>query len=74
VNVSIFRSRPKTYKPSVLLHRYHHVLEWVWNGLVIVAVVSVILFAIYYVLENVPIGEVFHVFVLGLVTTLRVLF
>lgn len=72
VNLSILRSRPVTHKSHTIFERYHKPIDWIWNGLVILFIFAVILFAINYVLENVAITEVFHVFLEGLVTTLRV--
>lgn len=71
VNISVLRSRPKTHQPAFFV-RYHQPLEWVWNGLLFISIIAVILFATYYVLENVPLSEVWHVFLFGLATALRV--
>lgn len=72
VNVSIFRSRPRTYHSRIFSSRYNQTMEKIWNGLLIIAVIAVIVFGAHYILENIALREVFHVFVLGLITALRV--
>lgn len=72
VNMAPLRSKPK---PSVLTADYTRFNRWlgiVWNGALILSVLSVIVFATHYVLNNIPLGAVKHVFLLGLVTTVRV--
>lgn len=72
VNVSLFRSNAKAHLKPVFLDQYDYLFEWLWNGLIIIVLISVIIFAGYYVLENIPLQDVVHVFLLGLVTALRV--
>jgi NitT/TauT family transport system permease protein len=73
VNMKIFRSKPKMYIQPSLFVKYDRTFDLIWNSAVTVAVLSVISFAVYYVMQNVPFAAVKHVFFLGMVTALRVL-
>ncbi|MHB1949456.1 MAG: ABC transporter permease [Gammaproteobacteria bacterium] len=71
VNASIFLSKPKPVR--VMKHaNYERYLNLFWNGLLICSFVGVIIFAVHYFLTNMPLKTVGHVFLLGLVTALRV--
>jgi NitT/TauT family transport system permease protein len=72
VNLAPFRSKFKKYSPPKDLIRYEKLIGWIWNIGVIVAILSVVSFAVYYTMENIPLRDVVHVFLVGLVTTLRV--
>lgn len=71
VNMSILLSKPIHGKPMthVKLNRYWVML---WNALFIMGVASIVIFAVHYVLHNVPLKDVIHVLLLGCVTALRV--
>lgn len=72
VNVSIFRSKPTSYLKPPISSKYDYYFGLVWNGILIALVLGVVAFAVHYVLENIPLNAVWHVFLLGLATTLRV--
>lgn len=72
INISFFRSNRKADEPPFFSERYDYILEWIWNSLLMITLLSVIIFAVYYVLKNIPLQDVVHVFFLGLATTLRV--
>lgn len=71
VNIPIFRlslTNPATFEPSPL-KRW---LSGIWNGVFILATVSLILFSLSFIKQHVPLDSVAHVFLLGLITALRV--
>lgn len=72
VNAKIFRSKPVVMSKKSMI-QYDLILIWIWNGLLLIALACVISFAFHYVLKNVPVASVIHVFLLGLVTALRVI-
>lgn len=72
VNIRMFRSQSKRYTEPSLFVKHNHTLDFIWNILIILMVTSVVIFAIYYVMQHVSLRELKHVFVLGLITALRV--
>ncbi len=73
VNISIFRSRPHTYAEIAQKQRWENVLVWVFNSILGVALVSALVFLGDVLVKMVPFAAVEQVFVLGLITGLRVL-
>src|SRR5579883_361318 len=72
VNFALFRTRFRVKEKFKIVRRYDKLMGMIWDGLIFISVASVVLFAIYYVLHNVPFSEVKHVFYLGLITAFRV--
>ncbi|SRR5579883_256935 len=73
VNFALFRTRFRVKEKFKIVRRYDKLMGMIWDGLIFISVASVVLFAIYYVLHNVPFSEVKHVFYLGLITAFRVI-
>lgn len=48
-------------------------LGWLWNAVFSISLMGVVGFAAYYIYQNIPLSSVGHVFVLGLITMLRVM-
>jgi len=72
VNVPALRSKviPENETWSV---RYERVLNLSSNFLVTILVLGGVVFSIYFIFRHIPLGDVAHVFMLGLVTALRVI-
>jgi NitT/TauT family transport system permease protein len=73
VNISIFRSRPHTYAEIAQKRRWENVLVWVFNILLVAALISALAFLGDVLFKMVPFSAVEQVFGLGLITALRVL-
>jgi NitT/TauT family transport system permease protein len=73
VNISIFRSRPHTYAEIAQKRRWENVLVWVFNILLVAALISALIFLGDVLFKMVPFSAVEQVFGLGLITALRVL-
>lgn len=72
VNVPALRSKaiPENETWSV---RYERALNWGSNFLITVVILSGMVFSTYFIFRHIPLGDVTHVFVLGLITALRVI-
>ncbi len=70
VNISFLRSRPVHSHRRI--SRYARYIAWLWNSLFICIVSGVVIFLYHVIFRSIPIATVEHVFILGLVTALRV--
>lgn len=73
VNIGILRSKPQHTPHNNVLARYENWFEFAWNAIVFLALFGMIGFSINYVIHNIPLAAVWHVFILGLITALRVI-
>lgn len=72
INMKVFRSKPQTHVERSFFERHNHAVDIVWNIVIFIIIISVIGFSLYYIKQYVPFDAVKHVFLLGLVTALRV--
>lgn len=74
VNLAFFRrmENTKSYVSREQIQFRDRLIGMLWTTIVVLILASVISFAIYYAYENIPLKSVMHVFVLGLITALRV--
>jgi NitT/TauT family transport system permease protein len=74
VNISFFRRSQENFQKRIHKRtvKQKHFSEFVWNAMLIILLVSVLGFAGRYVYQNIPLHSVVQVFVLGLITALRV--
>jgi NitT/TauT family transport system permease protein len=72
VNVSIFRSKPITYKHVSRKLKHEKILGFVWNATLILSLVGALVFLANFVFRMIPFSEIRHVFFLGLITASRV--
>lgn len=70
VNVSFLRSRAP--KSAVITPEYMRYVVWAWNSLLIMIVLGILIFSALFILRNIPLSSIVHVFLLGLITALRV--
>jgi NitT/TauT family transport system permease protein len=71
VTISFFRSKPR-HSHRARVSRYARYIAWLWNSLLICIVSSVMIFLYHAIFRAVPFATVEHVFILGLITALRV--
>jgi NitT/TauT family transport system permease protein len=71
VNIDILRSKPASVSTSLPLHSEKY-WGWLWNALTFIIIISALIFLGYYIFGNVPLSSVKEVFILGLITALRV--
>ncbi len=71
VNLAVFRSKPLGDEDPWPV-RYERALNWSWNILLVVLILAITVFSIYFIFQYIPLQSVAHVFLLGLITTLRV--
>ncbi|MBV8801411.1 MAG: ABC transporter permease subunit, partial [Gammaproteobacteria bacterium] len=71
VNIRLLRSQPTSHS-TLLSFRAEKYWEWLWNGLTGMLIISALIFLGYYIFGNVPLNSVGQVFILGLITALRV--
>ncbi len=71
INVSFLRSQPPTafHPPSYRVKQY---ATWIWNILFSLAMICLIVFFFHFVIKNVSLDTIKHVFFLGLITAFRV--
>lgn len=71
VNVSFLRSKPDIYRQTTY-HHFHKYIGLIWDILIAAMLICAILLIIHFILKNVPLSAIGHVFYLGLITSLRV--
>jgi NitT/TauT family transport system permease protein len=72
VNISALRSKPHTYAEIAQKRRWETVVVWVFNIILGIALLSALIFLGDFLFKMVPFSAVKQVFVLGLITALRV--
>jgi NitT/TauT family transport system permease protein len=72
VNVSFFRSKPKTYIHIARTLKYEAMLTWVWNIIFFLTLLYAVIFLSELLFRMVPFSAIKEVFFLGLITALRV--
>lgn len=72
VNISFFRSKPKSYAHIVQMMRYEVLMVWIFNIILVTALIGALLFLGHYIFLVIPFSAIEHVFYLGLITALRV--
>lgn len=71
VNIRFLRTQPISFS-TARSARSEKYWGWLWNGLTGILILSALIFLSYYIFANVPLSAVWQVFVLGLITALRV--
>jgi len=71
VNIRFLRSQPIS-RSTVSSLRSEKYWGWIWNGLTGILIICALAFLGYYIFVNVPLSSVWQVFILGLITALRV--
>jgi NitT/TauT family transport system permease protein len=72
VNIKFLRSRAVSYEVVVRRQRHQVIFAWVWNIVLIAALVGALVFLVDFIFRMVPFGAIKEVFELGLITALRV--
>jgi NitT/TauT family transport system permease protein len=72
VNIAFFRSKPKSYTHIVKMMRFEVLMVWVWNIVFVTVLVGALLFLGNFIFHVIPLSAIAQVFLLGLITTLRV--
>ncbi len=72
INASWLRSKPATHHTKWVA-KHENVVDGMWNGTLVIMVLTVAGFLGKYLWDNFPLSAVGHVFLLGLITSLRVL-
>ncbi len=72
VNISFLRTKLSSRPPIRKSHRYEPVMTWVWNIVLIIAVLSAMIYLGLFIFHHIPLSLLAHVFGLGLITALRV--
>jgi NitT/TauT family transport system permease protein len=72
VNIRFFRSKPRSVYVAKTPTFFTRIFLWLGDSVFFIIFAAVILFFIYYVLHNFPLATIWHVFVLGMITALRV--
>lgn len=70
VNISFLRSKPSHSNISGS-QKHNHYFTWMWNILLFTMIVGIFVSSLF-ILRNVPFSSIQHVFILGLITALRV--
>ncbi len=72
VNISFLRQMKPIPSDMPVRHRYERTMAIAWGVMMLMLAVAACLFLGHYVLSNISMAEVWHVFLLGLVTSCRV--
>ncbi len=72
VNMSWLRSKPVSRTAALHSRRYEKAIAWIWNAAVLAVLISAVIFIANVLYRLVPLSAIKEVFVLGLVTALRV--
>jgi NitT/TauT family transport system permease protein len=72
VNIAVFRSKPKTYAHIVQMQKVERVVVWLTNSVLILVLLAALIFLGTFIFRMVPFAAIKQVFLLGLITTLRV--
>lgn len=72
VNISFFRSKPKSYQDVMRVLRYEMMLVWIWNIIFVVSLISAFVILGNFIFHLVPFADIKEVFILGMYTSLRV--
>ncbi len=70
VNFSLLQSKPHQYHPESVSHQ--RIINGLWNILVAIIVSGIVIYSVFFIFRNIPLASVGHVFLLGLITALRV--
>ncbi len=73
VNISFFRSKPRTAAAILTRQRNENVLVWIFSIFLLLALSGALLFLGNFLIHMVPLSAIKQVFILGLITALRVL-
>lgn len=73
VNVAVLRSKPVTSDYVSWSSQHRRFLEIAWNVLFILSIVGLAAYSLYLIVQHFPLESVLHVFILGLITALRIL-
>ncbi|MCE3238359.1 MAG: gbuB [Gammaproteobacteria bacterium] len=71
VNMNFFRSKPIYFPHSKKMRRY---FSWLWNIVLLLLLGRILVFLNHFIFHTISFLEIGHVFLLGFVTALRVLF
>nr|AIA17958.1 Binding-protein-dependent transport system inner membrane component [uncultured bacterium] len=72
INIAILRSKPTDYATPSWARRHQRLLNVLWNSLFIGAIAGIVIYSVILIVKNFPLASLTHVFLLGLVTALRV--
>lgn len=72
VNISFLRSKPKTYTQIIRQVKFEKALNWISNAILIAVLIASVVYVGAFLVRMVPISEVLKVFLLGLITAVRV--
>lgn len=72
VNIRVFQTRASQHSTISWSNRYEPVIAWAWNIFFACVVMGTIALLIYFIFYSFPLSTVLHVFLLGLITALRV--
>ncbi len=71
VNLSFLKSKP-VHSHRLRASRYARYMAWLWNSLFICMIAGAVVFLYHVIFRSAPLATVGHVFILGLITALRV--
>lgn len=71
VNIALLRSKP-VHSHRLRASSYARYISWAWNSLLICIVGGVVVFLYHVIFRSIPMATIGHVFILGLITALRV--
>lgn len=74
VNVGFLRSKPAPYYPARSNPNLQKYMGWFWDVFIIALLLGTFLFVIHFIFQNVPLHSIWHVFYLGIITSIRVFF
>lgn len=72
VNIKLFRSTNKIVIPVTYSREHKKWVSWLWYATIFLGAICLSIFLCNYIVKNISMYEVWHVFLLGLITGLRV--
>jgi NitT/TauT family transport system permease protein len=72
IAIRVFRTKKAAIVITPKKANYEWINNWLWHGMICLIVISSFLFLSHYIVQNIAMSEIIHVFVLGLITTCRV--
>jgi len=72
VNAAMFRSRAQWHRPTAIAIRWERSVGWAWDIVIFITLIAALLYSGQFVVQHVTLSETRHVFMLGLITALRV--
>lgn len=72
VNMRMLRSTPTTFKPILHQQRNEFILNLIWYAVLGLLGLGALLWVIYFLMHNITLHQIKHVFFLGLITAARV--